>query len=138
MASLNELKAQQASEDQGATITIYQKGSQEPYTGKDGAPATVTVVGSESARFKEHRRKLIRSRSRNARPMTADETEMFVLQELAGAVIAWSGWEDEQGAPLPCTGDNVCKLLAWDHIYNQVNNAVHGPASFFGGGSQVS
>lgn len=138
MASLKDLKAASAREDEGAVVVIYQKGSNEPYLAADGSEATATIVGTESSTYRARRRAFLRRQSKRAPgPVGPEEAERYVLEELACAVIAWHGWEDGD-EPLDCTTENVIEWLAWDHIYNQVHAAAHKPSGFFGGVSRGS
>jgi hypothetical protein len=135
MANLASIKAAVAQEDEGVTVTIYQKDG-DPYLGADGEPSTITVVGSESARYKrakhaQYRRMTKRVRSGRGEA-TPEELEQDAVDLVAAAVIGFSGWEDGT-TPLPFTPENVKMLLGFDHIMEQVQAGIHRHASFFEG-----
>lgn len=123
-----------ALDERRAEVTIYAKGG-DPYLGANGEPSTITVVGSESKRVRDAQRastkRLIRGRRSKLTPEDMEQNRIAVA---AAAVVDWSGWEDGD-SPLPCTPDNVRRLLQVPHILEQVESAVNGHADFFANAS---
>ena len=133
--NLGDLKVKAERENEGAVIPIQDKVG-DYYLGPDGKPATITVVGSESKRYKDakhaqYRRMSKRVRSGRSEP-TPEELERDAVELAAAAVIGFDGWESD-GKPLPFTPENVKALLAYDHILEQVQAGIVRHASFFGG-----
>ncbi len=122
-----------AKDEEGVVVTIYQSDG-EPYKASDDTPATVTVVGTESKRYRDaklaHQRKLFKRARAGGREMTPEEANLDAQKLTAAAVIEWHGWEDG-GKALPCTPENVLKILKWSHIYDQVQSGIAGHAVFF-------
>jgi len=134
MANLNEIKQMVAREDEGVAIPIYQKDG-DPYLGADGEQATITVVGSESKRYRDAKHAQYRRMSKRVRSGRSDinpeDIERDAIELAAAAVTGFSGWEDGT-KPLPYTPENVRLLLSFDHIFEQVQAGVQRHASFFG------
>ena len=65
-----------AADEEGAVITIYQKNG-DPYTAADGTPCTMTVVGSESKRYKDAKRqsakRMLKKRRTTLEPEEVEE-----------------------------------------------------------------
>jgi hypothetical protein len=133
---LTSLKALREREDEGVVIAIYDKRG-DAYTGVDGQPATITVVGSESKKYKDakhaqYRRMAKRVRSGRSEP-SPEELERDAVELAAAAVIGFDGWEAD-GKPLAFTPENVRLLLSFDHILEQVQGGIVRHASFFAEG----
>lgn len=119
-----------AQADEPVTVTIY-KPNGDPYTASDGSESTVTVVGSESKKYKAAQRRITdRVLHKRRSKMKAEEVEENSILLVASAVIDWHGWEDGD-QPAPCTPDNVKALLRVGHIREQVDEAIRGHADFF-------
>ena len=133
---LDELAKLTAKDEEGVTGTIYQRDG-DPYLAADGTESTFTVVGAESKRYRDaklaHQRKMFK-RARSGRTITPEEANLDAQRLAAAAVIAWHGWEDGTKA-LECTRDNVLKVLAYDHIFDQVGAMIQGHAVFSDSGS---
>lgn len=134
--NIGEVKALVDKDNEGAVVTIYQK-SGEPYVGLDGNPSTITVVGSESKRYRDAKHAQYRRMQKRVRSgrseATPEELERDNVDLTAAAVIAFSGWEDD-GKPLAFTPENVKLLLSFEHILEQVQAGIHRHASFFAEG----
>ena len=135
---LDTLKVLAEKDDEGVTITIYDRAG-EAYKASDGTDATMTVVGSESKTYRKAKldqsRKMMKRLRSGARDVPVEQAELDAQKLAASAVTAWHGWEDDKEKPLPCTVDNVLKVVAYDHIYSQVQQAIQGHAGFFTGDS---
>lgn len=134
--NIGDIKALVAKDDEGAVIPIYQKDG-EPYMAADGkTPATITVVGSESKKYKAAKhaqyRRMQKRVKRGSGDATPEEIERDAIELVAAAVVGFDGWEDD-GKPLVFTPENVKLLLGFDHILDQVQAGIHRHASFFGG-----
>ena len=127
---LTNLDAEIAKDETGAVIPINQKNG-DAYRAADGTPATVTVVGSESKRYKDARN-LITKRAINLRRQKMDpaDLERNRIDLAVAAIIDWSGWEIG-GKVAECTPQNIRQLLRADHILEQVEAGIVGHADFF-------
>jgi len=119
-----------AADEEGVTITIYQK-TGAPYLAADGTESTMTVLGSESKKYKAAQRQVTdRIVKRRRATVNVDDLERNAVFLAASAVIDWHGWES--GAKtLPCTPENVQMLLRVVHIREQVEEAIRGHSDFF-------
>lgn len=127
---VSKLDAIIAEDEEGTAIPINQKNG-DPYLGADGKPSTITVLGSESKKYRQAKDAIQRRnlRSRATRPEPSDLLKNRI--ELASAVVvSWSGWEDK-GQPYPCTPENVKNLFRADHILEQVESGIFAHADFF-------
>lgn len=133
---INKIQVEVAKDENGVVVPINQKNG-EPYVGADGKPATVTVVGSESKRYRAARDAISRKMLRGRRSRLEPEDLMRNRVDMAAAgVIDWSGWESN-GKPAPCTPENVkALLLAADHILEQVESGISEHADFFANSSK--
>lgn len=133
---IKKLQAEAAKDENAVTIPINQKGG-EPYVSEiDGSQSTVSVLGSESKKYRAARdaisRKVLRRTGRRLEP--ADILQNRI--DLAASVITdWHGWEVD-GKPAPCTPENVRAFLAIDHILEQVETGINEHADFFANSSK--
>lgn len=127
---LTQLDAEIAKDETGVLVPLFQKNG-DPYTAADGAPSTVTVVGSESARYRAAKSDIMR-RALNQRRTKLEPADIARNRvDLAvAAVIEWAGWE-AGGKPAACTPDNVRSLMRAEHILEQVEAGISGHADFF-------
>lgn len=134
---IQAIHAAVAQEDEGVAVPIYQRNG-DPYLAADGTQATITVVGSESKRYRAARHQQYRRISKRVRSGRADATpeemERDALDLAAAAVVGWHGWEDGK-KPLDLTPENVRRLLAYDHILDQVQAGIQRHAGFFAAAS---
>jgi len=125
-----ELDKETEQDEEGAAVPIFQRGG-DPYLAADGTPATITVLGSESKKYKAGKRaatkKMLRSYGSHVEP---EDVERNAISLAAAAVIDWHGWE-ANGQPVPCTPENVKVLLSRDHILTQVQLGIDRHSSFF-------
>ena len=132
MSQVKEIVAQN---EAVATITIYQPNDQ-PYTGSDGNPSTISFKGSESKAYRAKQQELAdRQIAEGKRTLTLEENRALQAELAASVVTGWSGWEAEDGSPLPATADNVLGLLGAEHILTQVQICIARHARFFGASS---
>ena len=139
MASIGDIKQVVAQDEEGAEIPIYQK-SGEPYMGLDGEPSVFIVVGTESKQYRAAKRAHLarlhkRARRRSGTTAPPEEMERDALELVAASVIGFRGWDDGK-AELAFTPDNVRALLAFDHIFDQVNVGIQAHADFFSASSR--
>ena len=127
---ITQLKSAQARDEQRATFTLYQKDG-DPYLAADGAPVTFAVLGNESAAYRRARllvqRRMLQGRQRRLEPEDLQRNRVAMA---ASVLVDWSGLEKD-GAPWPCTQDNVMQLLGIEHVLEQVESAITGHADFF-------
>jgi len=127
---LKKLEKVVAADDEGVVITIYRKDG-EPYLAMDGTESTMTVVGSESKKYKAAKRRATDRLLKSKRvKMAAVDVEASAVKMASSAVIAWHGWEDQK-KELDCTQENVRLVLGMaDHILDQVQEAITSHADF--------
>jgi hypothetical protein len=127
---VSKLDAVIAQDEEGSVIPINQKNG-DPYLGADGSPSTITVLGSESKRYRQTKdsiqRRSMRSRSVKMEPADLLKNRIDLA---AASVIDWSGWEDGT-KPYPCTPENAKVLFRADHILEQVEMGIFAHADFF-------
>jgi len=127
---IKTLDALVAADEEGATITIYQKGG-DPYLAADGTESTMTVLGSESKQYRAAKRQITdRMMKRRRATMSAEDVERNAIFLAASAVVGWHGWESGKDK-LECTPDNLRLVLAIEHIRDQVEEAIRGHSDFF-------
>lgn len=106
----------------------------EPYTGKDGKPITITVLGKYSKQARELDRKMTNRTLKEARrgmDFTADDAESRGIEKLAGVCTAWTV-EDEKGDVVPFSVANVTTFLRvapW--VGPQLEQVIEAPSRFF-------
>jgi hypothetical protein len=128
-----------AQSEQGTTSPVYQPNG-EPYLAADGkTPCTFTCVGKESKRVKLARDKQTKRMLRDRRgDVEVEDVRQNRVELAAAGLIEWTGWE-ANGAPWPCTPENVATLLdSADHLLEQAERLVDGHARFFGKPSRGS
>lgn len=123
-------------DEEGVTITIFKK-NEDPYLAADGSEATMTVLGTDAKQVRAVRDRQTRRYLKNQKKKRTPEDLRRNRIELATAAVkAWHGWEDADGAPLPCTPQNVARLLKYDHVLAQIEEASEAGASFFESSSE--
>ena len=134
---MKELEKLVAADEDGVVITIHQKNG-DPYLAADGTNATMTVVGSESKRYKAAKRATTdRMLNKRRSKLSAVEVEKNAISQAAAAVIDWHGWEKD-GNPLKCTPENVRLVLGLsDYILDQVQEGITGHTDFSGESSST-
>lgn len=135
MADLGEIQAAVAHEDESVAVPIYQRNG-DPYLGADGEQATISVVGSESKTYHRERQKQ-RRRMLKQRKTTLDveDLDRDRLDLAAACVTGWAGWE-MGGQPFPFSPENARRLLAVEHILEQVERGIDRHADFFASNSR--
>lgn len=127
MPDLALLQQVAKSDETVVDVTIRDR-SGAPYLAKDGTPATIGVVGSESKTYKDRKTKADRAAAKSGANVTMDELRRSYA---VGGVVRWHGWED--GAKeLECSADNVRVVLSLDHILHQVEAGIRRDADFLG------
>ena len=133
MADLKAVSASVANDEVGVVTTMYQP-NDEPFTGLDGKPSTMTIVGPFSKRYRQAREEIQRRALRaGIRKLEQADLQASRVKQASAAVVAWSGW-DEDGVESPCTSENVEKLLGHkdaECLLLQVESAIDGHARFF-------
>lgn len=128
---VKELAAEAARDEEGVAIPIHARNG-EPYGSSNGEAVTITVLGSESKRYREASDRLLRRALRSRqRTLTPKELRENRVERAAAAVIEWHGIE-ANGEPWPCEPENVKALLFQsEHILEQVEIGIDGHADFF-------
>lgn len=106
----------------------------------DEVVAVFDVVNIDSDRPSAIRRRYEKALLKNRRPnkdIDLEDIERQALDILAACVV---GWKDVvwQGQPLPCTPENVKKLLGMKWVRTQVERFVSEPGHFLPDSSSVS
>lgn len=132
---IKKVSEQSANEENGAVIPIVDKTTDEPYRAEDGSESTITVVGSESKRYRRAQDQLTRRTIKRRGAPSPDELRDDRIELAAAAVTAWHGWESKEGdvaTPVQCTPENVKQLLgASQDILQQVETGIREHARFF-------
>lgn len=117
-------------------VTIYDVKTGEAILKEDGSPVTITVHGSDSARYKqavhEHANERIQRLQRGGvQAPSAEQQEAREVDTVVRCTETWDGFYDENGDPLKCTHENVRGLYQYDPaIYEQVYAAIHNRKNF--------
>jgi hypothetical protein len=131
MAQIRDVVEKQiAKDEEGLVVPIYQR-TGKPYVGKDGKQSTLTMLGSESKRYRKALDEYYKS---VAESPTEVSDQDLVIGKVAVGCIGWSGWEDGD-KDLPCTFENVSALLSLGHVLVQAQNGLMRSKDFFGDGS---
>lgn len=137
MADLQQAREQVEAQEQPVAVPIYQPNG-EPYEAPDGSQCTISVLGSESEKARRadeiNARRILRAQRRRLEP---EDIRRNQLEKAAALVVDFHGWE-ENGQPLEFSKDSVRKLLAFDHILDQVQAGIDGHADFFTTASPTS
>lgn len=127
--NINELDATIAQDEEGVVIPVYAKNG-DPDLASDGSQTTITVVGSDSERYRRAQdiqtRRMLRTRRAKMEP---DDIRANRIELAASAVIAWHGIEAD-GQPVPCTLESVRLVLKAQYMLEQIEAAVNEHASF--------
>lgn len=119
-----------AQDEEVADIPIRQPNG-DFYLAPDGSPCTIGVVGSESKQYKAGRDRITRKLTRAGRiRMEPEDIRRNRADQAAAAVVRFHGWE-WNGKPAEFNDGNVRKLLAFDHILEQVESGIAAHADFF-------
>lgn len=107
------------------------------YDGPDeeDLPVTITVCGAHSSIFRRVEAAL-RRRKLKPRQLTGEAIFEDNLEKVVACTQAWDGFEDDDGKEVAFTRELVKDLyLECPWVYEQVLEAMHDHARFFGGGS---
>ena len=127
---LKKLDELVAADEEGAVVIIYQRNG-DPYLAADGSESTMTVLGSESKKYKAAKRNTTKRMLNRRRTMLEPEDiERNRINQAVAGVVDWHGWDDGK-KDLACTPEDVAKVLKHDHILEQVEAAIMGHADFF-------
>lgn len=127
-ALLNPALFEQVSKDAEGVETPIRRRNGDWYLAPDGKTrATLTIIGSESERYRAHREAEYKAAAKAAEQPAAELTTRRIA---AGAVIAWHGWGPTMEDP-PCTVENVAALLEIEHILGQVQERIAKGSDFF-------
>jgi hypothetical protein len=107
----------------------------EPYTGKDGGPTVLLVIGEYSKRYIKAERAIndkIMKRARRGVDFDSEDVEQTGAEKLACAIVGWRNVEDATGKAIPFSTSNAVALLRnapW--VAPQVQQAHRGHVDFF-------
>lgn len=128
---LSTLQAVVAQDEEQVTVPLYGKNG-ETLKAADGSDLTITVVGSESKRYRAARDAQTRRMLRQQRKLEPGDLRTNRIDLAAAAVVAWHGLEDDSDAPVVCTPENVKMLLGVsESMLEQVEEAISRHASAF-------
>lgn len=138
MFDLKELDlAAQASA--GRTLTLRHPVTREVLTDADGAPVTITAMGSDSAVYRQRMQERIdRLRAEDVKKRSSAAYDEDTTEDLVMLTITWSG-VGLDGKALPCTQANarlVYTRFRW--LRDQVEQFVVSREDFFGASSAPS
>lgn len=117
-------------DDEGVIVPLVDREG-EPYLQADGKPVTMTVLGEESAPVKRVDARHTRHAIRGGGQKVADEADKRLVERAASAIVAWNGVDDETGAPMPFTPENVKHILRAPWILMTVIHAMRERSDFF-------
>ena len=122
-----DLSKLSAESEIGAVLELNTK-TGEPATQADGSPVTITLLGTDSKKWRKAEdtvgdRRLKSANPRNgAAAKTMEEQRNDVAFLLASVTVAWSGFESD-GVPVECTFENAKNLyLNHSFIREQVDS----------------
>lgn len=135
------------------TASPNAKGEYPPLRGKDGAVATITLLGPDSPAVRAFDR--VRAAAAQNRLLGAAiagqhgvslvteervaEQDEEDLHKAVVHTVSWSGLEDDHDAPLPCTAENAHAFFAAAPAYQAwVLDRVRDRSHFFGPSSTSS
>lgn len=125
-------------EDEGQVVHVTGPDGEPAYymDGDERKPVTITVAGSYSKTYRRaeegQRRRNLKRRSTKVTPAQLDRNRRELI---ASCVLDWQGFF-EAGRPLPCTKENVMRVLsAAKWIQYDVEAAMEDHAAFFDGSS---
>lgn len=128
--------------------------------GADGSPSTLTLLGIDASAARRHtqaRAATLQSRlyasafsktrktelspdvTPDVTPDDVAEQEESEISLLVSLTVDWSGFESDDGAPLPCTPEHVRDLyVQCPPIRTQAMNFINDRASFFSASAMSS
>lgn len=126
--------------------TLSAHGEYEPIRGADGTPATITLLGADSAvakRLTRQQRATLQNRmagmafsGKKQDGLTESDIEAqeaYDLDLVVACTVAWTGFEDDDDAPLPCTEAHVRALYeAAPYLVDQALRHLRDRSRFFG------
>lgn len=132
--------------------TLDETGEYPPILGGDGAPATITLLGADSdvaRRLTRQQRATLQNRmaalafTGKAQHALSEqdiaEQEAHDLELVVACTVAWSGFEDDDGAPLSCTPENARALYeSAPYLVEQAMRHLRDRARFFDPSSRPS
>lgn len=134
MAELEQARQQVEAQETPVAVPIFRPDG-EPYEAPDGTQCTISVLGAESKQAQRaddiNARRILRAQRRKLEPADLRRNK---IEKAAALVTAFHGWE-EDGQPLEFNRDNVRKLLAFEHILDQVETGINAHADFFSNAS---
>jgi len=132
--------------------TLDAHGEYPPIRGADGVPATITLLGADSAvakRLTRQERATLQNRmaglafsGKKQDGLTEADIaaqEAYDLDLVVACTVAWTGFEDDDDAPLPCTEDHERALYeAAPYLVDQAMRHIRDRGRFFGPSSAPS
>lgn len=95
----------------------------------------IRVVSYESTRVKDAVRKAaakIPKDDRGSKEALIRRNEEMTMTVACAAIVSWTGWDDEDGNPVPCDLENIRHLLASSgEVRKQVDAAADDATGFF-------
>jgi hypothetical protein len=134
--SLTQCDQLATQEDEGIVVQLDDPRTGDPATyGEPPKPVTILVAGSYSQRFREAEAKRLAQWAKQRRVPKGTEVQESQRETVAACVLAWDGIFDrppeDGGQPLPCTPENIRKLLAVPPLFAQVWEAMQDHERFF-------
>jgi hypothetical protein len=97
---------------EGVMMTVLRVADGEPAVNSNGEPMTLTLLGMDSKHYRDSAQKQSdRRTSRGRNPvMSVEEMLSDSVSLLAAMTVAWSGFYDHEGLPIPCNFENARAL----------------------------
>lgn len=116
-----------------------------PLIARNGDPVVISVLGSDSAKYRTLTRAQLRKRmeamAAGKQALTEaemDETERDVIDVLVACTVGWKGVLTTEGEPIPFSEDNVRKLYTnYPVIREQVDEFISKRANFISASSRA-
>lgn len=132
--------------------TVGPDGEYPPILGADGAPASITLLGADSEvarRLTRQQRAHLQNRmaalaftgKQQAALSELDiaEQEAHDLEIVIACTVDWSGFEDDDDHPIPCTPENARRLYeSAPYLVDQAMRHLRDRARFFAPSSTPS
>lgn len=120
--------------DTGATLTLTREDNGAVARDASGNPLTLTLLGADSAQYRKAQQKNLNRRlAKRSVKVTAEELDAEALDILAASTVAWSGFNDGDGQPVPCNPANALVLYkTYPAIREQADRFISDRANFLG------
>jgi hypothetical protein len=123
--------------DCGVQMVVRKLNSPDALIARNGMPVTITLLGPDSAAYRDFSREQVRKRIARAQDQkdlsTVDfqQVEADGLELLINCTVEWENVLDTSGLPIECNPDNVRALyVGYPVVREQVDSFVVSRANF--------